>query len=220
MPYVPRPPTTAHCAHCNVSFEKRHASRKYCSNSCNVQASYARNGRPGDGRATRADLEQMLTEMKLLLQDRSAPTPLKPAAKAAATKAEAKERLQQAAQAALASAVKKTIALATEKAQKRKTAVKPAPAAKAAATRPKKKITKATAPAPTAKAVAKARFAGFAQKAYDEGMAAKPATPAPTANAAATKPAKKTAAQLKARADLKAKMQASLSALQQLEVRN
>ena len=67
MPYVPRPPTTAHCAHCNVSFEKRHASRKYCSNSCNVQASYARNGRPGDGRATRADLEQMLTEMKLLL---------------------------------------------------------------------------------------------------------------------------------------------------------
>jgi hypothetical protein len=136
MPYVPRPATTAHCAHCNASFEKRHASRKYCSNSCNVQASYARNGRPGDGRATRADLEQMLAEMKLLLQGRSTPTPPTPAAKAAA-----KARFAKLAQKA-------------HDEEKITKATAPAPTAKAAATKPKKKITKATTPAPTAEAVA------------------------------------------------------------------
>lgn len=132
MPYVPRQATTAQCAHCNASFEKKHASRKYCSNSCNVQANYARNGRPSDGRATRADLEQMLAQMKQLLQDRSAPAPSKPAAKAVA-----KARFAEAAQ-------KQATIEATQK------ITKPArlkPTAKAEATKPKKKATaKSTKP--------------------------------------------------------------------------
>jgi hypothetical protein len=81
MPYVPRPATTAQCAHCNATFEKRHASRKYCSNSCNVQASYARTGYRSEGRVTRAELEQMVAEMRQLV-GQLAPAP---AAKAAAT---------------------------------------------------------------------------------------------------------------------------------------
>lgn len=85
MPYVPRPATTAKCAHCNASFEKRHASRKYCSNSCNVQASYARTGYRGEAKATRADLEQMLTEMRQLMRGQLAPVPPKPTAKGAVT---------------------------------------------------------------------------------------------------------------------------------------
>jgi hypothetical protein len=102
MPYVPNPPTTGVCAFCNKTFEKRHASRKYCSNSCNVQASYARTGYRGELRATRADLEKMVAEMKQLLgqitpnpaaeaatkptKKITTPAPPKPAAKAAATK--------------------------------------------------------------------------------------------------------------------------------------
>ncbi len=131
MPYVPRQATTAQCAHCNASFEKKHASRKYCSNSCNVQANYARNGRPGDGRATRADLEQMLAQMKQLLQDRS-PAPSKPAAKAVA-----KARFAEAAQ-------KQATIEATQKITK---PARPKPTAKAAATKPKKKaVAKSTKP--------------------------------------------------------------------------
>ncbi len=125
MPYVPRPATTAQCTHCNATFEKRHASRKYCSNSCNVQASYARTGYR-EARATRADLEQMLTEMKQLLQGQLAPVPPKLAAKAAATKP----------------APKITNTKPTP----------PTPAAKAAATKPAKKITTPAPPKTAAKA--------------------------------------------------------------------
>lgn len=87
MPYVPRQATTAQCAHCNASFEKKHASRKYCSNSCNVQANYARNGRPSDGRATRADLELALAKMTQLVElvtGKSVPAAKKVATKPAA----------------------------------------------------------------------------------------------------------------------------------------
>ena len=127
MPYVPRPATTAQCAHCNATFEKRHASRKYCSNSCNVQASYARTGYRNEGRPTRAELEQAVAKMTQLVEQLTGRPA--PAAKAAATKAEAKERLHQAA--ALAIAAERTIELARTKAQKKKpaakAAVKPAP---------------------------------------------------------------------------------------------
>jgi hypothetical protein len=85
MPYVPRPATTASCAHCGTSYESRHLRRKYCSNSCNVLASHERNGRPTSTRPTKADLEQMLATMMKLVN----PKP-KPAAKAAATKPAAK----------------------------------------------------------------------------------------------------------------------------------
>lgn len=135
MPYVPRQATTAQCAHCNASFEKKHASRKYCSNSCNVQANYARNGRPSDGRATRADLELALAKMTQLVElvtGKSVPAakkvatkPAAPAAKTAVTKPKPAKKA--------VSMVKKGITT-------------PAPAAKAAATKPKKKITK---PAPS-----------------------------------------------------------------------
>jgi hypothetical protein len=80
MPYVPRPATTASCAHCGTSYESRHLRRKYCSNSCNVLASYERNGRNVSTRPTKADLEQMLATLIKLVN----PKP-KPAAKAAAT---------------------------------------------------------------------------------------------------------------------------------------
>lgn len=145
MPYVPRPATTAQCAHCGTSFEKKHASRKYCSNSCNVQASYARTGYRTEGRPSRADLEQAVARMTELVElvtgkpapaaktatpkpekKITAPAPRTPAAKAAATKPAKK-------------------AVSTSK----KGITTPAPTAKAAATKPKKKITKATTPAPT-----------------------------------------------------------------------
>ena len=132
MPYVPRPATTAQCAHCGADFEKKHASRRYCSNSCNVQASYARNGRPSDGRPTRADLEQTIAKMTELMEVMTgkpaqaakavATKPAAPAAKAAATKPKPAKKA--------VSTVKKGITT-------------PAPAAKAVATKPKKK----TAPA-------------------------------------------------------------------------
>ncbi len=145
MPYVPRKPTTALCAHCNASFEKNHAGRKYCSNSCNVLAHYARNGRPGEPRATRADLEQTIAKMMELMNIKPElsitvkPAAPKPAPKALTEKPAAK------------AAVKRT----PKTTKKAKTATKPAPpkpAAKAAATPPKKKITN---PAPKAKPTAK-----------------------------------------------------------------
>ena len=80
MPYVPRPATTASCAHCGASYESRHLRRKYCSNSCNVLASYERNGRDASTRPTKADLEQMLATMIKLVASKP-----KPAAKAAAS---------------------------------------------------------------------------------------------------------------------------------------
>ena len=154
MPYVPRPATTAQCAHCNATFEKRHASRKYCSNSCNVQASYARTGYRSEGRATRADLEQMLAEMKQLMLGQLPPAP---AAKAAATKPKKKIAKPTAPAPAAKAAAKARFAELAQKAYDEEMAAKPAtpaPAAKAAATKPKKKIT-ATAPSkPAAKAAA------------------------------------------------------------------
>lgn len=87
MPYVPRPATTVKCAHCQKPFQSKHASRKYCSNPCNVQASYARNGRPGGPRTTRAELEEMLAQLKAVMGTKSAPVPAaKPPIKAQAAK--------------------------------------------------------------------------------------------------------------------------------------
>jgi hypothetical protein len=158
MPYVPRQATTAQCAHCKASFEKKHASRKYCSNSCNVQASYARNGRPSDGRATRADLEEALAKMTQLVElvtGKGVPTakkvatkPTAPAAKAAATKPKpAKKTI---------STVKKGIII-------------PAPAAKAAATKSKKKkISAPVQPKPAVKAAAPKKVAKPARTAKEE----------------------------------------------------
>jgi hypothetical protein len=130
MPYVPRQATTAQCAHCNAFFEKKHASRKYCSNSCNVQANYARNGRPSDGRATRAELELALAKMTQLVElvtGKSVPAakkvatkPAAPAAKTAVTPAKSP---------------KKTVSTS------KKGITPPVPAAEAAATKPKKKKT-------------------------------------------------------------------------------
>ncbi len=36
------------CAHCGREFSATNLNRKYCCNSCNVLASYARNGRPAE----------------------------------------------------------------------------------------------------------------------------------------------------------------------------
>jgi hypothetical protein len=89
MPYVPRPPDTIKCAHCKKLFERRHASRKYCSNSCNVLASYERTGYRGEPRATRADLERTVAQLMALVNIKPAlvatskPAAPKPAAKAA-----------------------------------------------------------------------------------------------------------------------------------------
>ncbi len=156
MPYTPRPATTALCAHCSEPFQKKHASKKYCSNTCNVKASYARNGRPGEPRATRADLERTLAKvMEMLKLTPELATSTQPAAPKSASKALPAKP-----------AAKAAVKQAPETA---KTATKPAaPAAKAAATKPAKKITNSAPPAPTAKAAAKARFAKLAQKASDE----------------------------------------------------
>ena len=66
MPYIPRIATTASCAHCGAPFESRNLRRKYCSNSCNVLASYTRTGQRAK-RPTKADLEQTVTEMRELV---------------------------------------------------------------------------------------------------------------------------------------------------------
>ena len=172
MPYVPRPATTTQCAHCGASFEKKHASRKYCSNSCNVQASYARTGYR-EGRTTRADLEQALAKMTQLVELMTG-TPA-PADKAA-LKAETKEKVRQA---TLALAAEKAIETAKAIEQKKKPATKaaatkpksakktvstvkkgittPTPAAKAAATKPKKKISNPAPRKPAAEAAAPER---------------------------------------------------------------
>ena len=46
MPYHPRPLLSLACAHCGRPYTARHARSTYCSRSCNVRASHARNGRP------------------------------------------------------------------------------------------------------------------------------------------------------------------------------
>ena len=42
MPYIPRAPVPASCAHCGTAFSSTHLRRKYCCNSCNVLAAQAR----------------------------------------------------------------------------------------------------------------------------------------------------------------------------------
>ena len=137
MPYVPRQATIEKCAFCNADFEKKHASRKYCSNVCNVQASYARTGYREQGRATRAELEAALAKMVALVDGLST---LAPAAKAAspvektvdkvAVRAELKEKMRQTgialAQLDFTGAAK---AEAQTKKPAAKAAVKPAPKA-------------------------------------------------------------------------------------------
>jgi hypothetical protein len=140
-----------HCMNCGVSFEQKHASRKYCSNTCNVKASHARNGRPGQLRATRADLEAALAKMMALMKvtpELATATPptaakaqaKKPAAKAAVKPARENGKFVKSATKPAAPAAK---AAATTKHKKKITT--PTPTAKAAATKPEKKITK---PAP------------------------------------------------------------------------
>ncbi len=138
MTYVPRAPVMVHCMNCGVSFEQKHASRKYCSNTCNVKASHARNGRPGQLRATRADLEAALAKMMALMKvtpELATTKPAAPAAKAAATKPKPAKKA--------VSTVKKGITT-------------PPPTAKAAATNPKKKISSPAPRKPAAKAAAPA----------------------------------------------------------------
>jgi hypothetical protein len=149
MPYVPRPPDTIKCAHCKKPFERRHASRKYCSNSCNVLASYERTGYRGEPRASRADLERALAKMMELMKvsPPTLPTTPKPAAKALTKKPAAKAAVKPAAPKPAAKAVAK----APTKKPAAKAAVKPAPkkvaqpAAKAiTAPKPAKKAAKRT----------------------------------------------------------------------------
>ena len=45
MPYQPRPLLSLTCAHCGRPYTARHVRSTYCSHSCNVRASHARNGR-------------------------------------------------------------------------------------------------------------------------------------------------------------------------------
>ena len=45
MAHTPRPSVLVDCAHCGRPFCARHARALYCTRSCNVRASHARNGR-------------------------------------------------------------------------------------------------------------------------------------------------------------------------------
>lgn len=56
MAYTPRPFASHTCAYCEVVFAARNTRRTYCSPSCNVRASYARNGRRCGPLATTAGL--------------------------------------------------------------------------------------------------------------------------------------------------------------------
>jgi hypothetical protein len=46
------------CAHCGREFSATNLNRRYCCNSCNVLASYARNGRPGERAAELAEAKE------------------------------------------------------------------------------------------------------------------------------------------------------------------
>ena len=147
MPYVPRPPDTIKCAHCKKPFERRHASRKYCSNSCNVLASYERTGYRGEPRATRADLERTVAQLMALANVKpspvaSKPTPPKPAPKALTKKPAAKAAVKPAPKAAAPKPAPK----APTKKPAAKAAVKPAPPT------PKPAAKTVTAPKPAKKA--------------------------------------------------------------------
>jgi hypothetical protein len=122
MPYVPRPATTIKCAHCKTAFESRHASRKYCSNSCNVLASYERTGYRGEPRATRADLERTVAKLMALVNVKPALATGQPAAKALTKKPAAKAAVKPTASKPAAKAVAK----APTKKPAAKAAVKPA----------------------------------------------------------------------------------------------
>lgn len=171
MPYVPRPVTTAQCAHCNASFEKRHASRKYCSNSCNVLASYARTGYRSEGRPTRAELELTLAKLTELVATLPTPT-----AKAAATKKTEPIPTTNPKLKALrekAKTAKKALLKAREAKEENSLPVPRKPTAKAAAKPAKKKIT-ATVPLKSAaqraqlKAKMKEQLAASAKKLASE----------------------------------------------------
>jgi hypothetical protein len=59
------------CAHCGREFSATNLNRKYCCNSCNVLASYARNGRPGERAAELAEAKkQLAAEAKKLAATR------------------------------------------------------------------------------------------------------------------------------------------------------
>ncbi len=139
MPYVPRPTDTIKCAHCKKLFERRHASRKYCSNSCNVLASYERTGYRGEPRATRADLERTVAQLMALVNVKPALVATgKPAAKAVA-KAPAKKPT---ARAAVKPAAKEQATKAAVKTTPQEGKLAPKPAKKAA-----KQASKAKKPA-------------------------------------------------------------------------
>lgn len=153
MPYVPRPATTIKCAHCKTAFESRHASRKYCSNSCNVLASYERTGYRGEPRASRADLERTLAKMMELMNikpelDTSKPATPKPTAKAAATK-QKPEPVAKTAPIPPKPAAKAAAKVPAKK-PAAKAAVKPNPKTAKPATKPAKKVVQPTAKAVTA----------------------------------------------------------------------
>ncbi len=48
------------CAHCGREFSATNLNRRYCCNSCNVLASYARNGRPGEQAAKLVEAKKQL----------------------------------------------------------------------------------------------------------------------------------------------------------------
>jgi hypothetical protein len=157
MPYVPRPATTIKCAHCKTAFESRHASRKYCSNSCNVLASYARTGYRGEPRASRADLERALAKMMELMKvspptlPTSKPTAPKPAPKAQTKKPAAKAAVKPAADAAKREELKAQLSFAAAAAAQAAIEKAASPAKKPA----KKAARRALTKKPAAKAAVK-----------------------------------------------------------------
>ncbi len=146
MPYVPRPATTIKCAHCKTAFESHHASRKYCSNSCNVLASYERTGYRGEPRASRADLERMLAkvmEMTELMQLQTKLSPSKPATPKPAAKAAAKPAVKKPAAKAAPATPKPTAKAAVKTPSKTAKPAEPTPKATAKpAPKPAKKAAK------------------------------------------------------------------------------
>ncbi|GAB3299486.1 hypothetical protein ACFQT0_31480 [Hymenobacter humi] len=98
MPYLPRPETTQACAHCGQLFAARHLRRKYCCNSCNVLASYARTGRRAAG-PSKADLEAVVQALLALTPPAPASPDLAPVAAQATRVAAIKGRLQDEAEA-------------------------------------------------------------------------------------------------------------------------
>jgi predicted nucleic acid-binding Zn ribbon protein/uncharacterized protein YlaI len=96
MPYIPRPVTTEHCANCGQPFESRNLRRKYCCNSCNVLASYERNGRQSELQPTKADLQAVVVAMTRLLESTAPKTQTVTKAKKLANKPESKTELEEA----------------------------------------------------------------------------------------------------------------------------